>query len=98
LKEITFLNVFINFKDYSLIVMGKGKDLFGKYNDLGKEKGVGSEEYSYACVLFQALLMLGERRVFELLEEADITGKKLKLEYGAVSADGESIPSEVVLE
>ncbi|WP_254561998.1 hypothetical protein [Dyadobacter diqingensis] len=79
--------------------MGKGKDLFGKYNDLAKEKGVGSEEYSYACVLFQALLMLGERRVFELLEEADVTGKKLALEYAvhAGGDDGDAVPSDVIL-
>ncbi|MCF2442577.1 hypothetical protein L0657_01315 [Dyadobacter sp. CY345] len=77
--------------------MGKGKDLFGKYNDLGKEKGVGSEEYNYSCVLFQALLMLGERKVFELLEEADATGKKLSLEYEAQTSDGEVMPSEVIL-
>jgi len=62
-------------------IMGKGKDLFGHYNDLAKEKGPGSEESTYAGVLFQALLMLGERKVFELLEEADETGKKLHFEY-----------------
>ena len=60
--------------------MGKGKDLFGHYNDLAKVKGPESEESKYAGVLFQALLMVGERRVFELLEEADETGKKLKLQ------------------
>ncbi len=63
--------------------MGKGKDLFGHYNDLAKEKGPGSEESKYAGVLFQSLLMLGERRTFELLEEADEKGKRLKLEYNS---------------
>lgn len=79
--------------------MGKGKDLFGKYNDLAKEKGVGSAEYSYACVLFQALLMLGERKVFELLEEADVTGKKLALEYAVHAGveDENAVPSDVIL-
>lgn len=78
--------------------MGKGKDLFGKYNDIGKEKGPGSEEYEYSCVLFQALLMVGERRVFEMLEEADETGKKLQLEYADDSNEESPVaPSVVVL-
>ncbi|MCE7066109.1 hypothetical protein [Dyadobacter sp. CY326] len=77
--------------------MGKGKDLFGHYNDLAKVKGPESEESKYAGVLFQALLMVGERRVFELLEEADETGKKLKLEMsGDVSGKGDC-PSCIVL-
>ena len=77
--------------------MGKGKDLFGKYNDIGKEKGPGSEEYEYSCVLFQALLMVGERKVFEMLEEADETGKKLQLEYADNLKDESLAPSVVVL-
>jgi len=77
--------------------MGKGKDLFGKYNDIGKEKGPGSEEYEYSCVLFQALLMVGERKVFEMLEEADETGKKLQLEYADNLNEGSPAPSLVVL-
>jgi hypothetical protein len=58
--------------------MGKGKDLFGHFNDLAKQKGPGSEESHYAGILFQALLMVGERRTFELLEEADEKGKRAK--------------------
>ena len=77
--------------------MGKGKDLFGKYNDAGKEMGPGSEEYEYSCTLFQALLMLGERKVFELLEEADETGKKLKLEYPVDAVAGSEAPGHVIL-
>ncbi|TLV02157.1 hypothetical protein [Dyadobacter luticola] len=61
--------------------MGKGKELFGHYNDLAKAKGPGTKESTYAGILFQALLMVGERRTFELLEEADEQGKKLKLLY-----------------
>ena len=77
--------------------MGKGKDLFGHYNDLGKEKGPGSEECTYAGILFQALLILGERKTFELLEEADLTGKKLALEY-TEAVEGETpTPNGVVL-
>lgn len=78
--------------------MGKGKDLFGHYNDLAKEKGPGSEESKYAGILFQSLLMLGERRTFELLEEADEKGKKLKLEYANGAAKrGSDCPSGVSL-
>ena len=77
--------------------MGKGKDLFGHYNDLGKEKGPGSEECTYAGILFQALLILGERKTFELLEEADVTGKKLALEY-TEAVEGETpTPNKVIL-
>lgn len=77
--------------------MGKGKDLFGHYNDLAKTKGPESEESKYAGVLFQALLMVGERRVFELLEEADETGKKLKLETVTGTAGNPDCPSNIVL-
>ncbi|HEV7379780.1 MAG TPA: hypothetical protein VGN64_08315 [Dyadobacter sp.] len=77
--------------------MGKGKDLFGHYNDLGKEKGPGSEEYNYAGVLFQALLILGERKTFELLEEADVSGKRLQLEYTTVAAGDTPVPEGVTL-
>lgn len=77
--------------------MGKGKDLFGKFNDIGKEKGPGTEEYEYACVLFQALLMVGERKVFELLEEADETGRKLNFAYIIDPESGTKTPSEIIL-
>jgi len=78
-------------------IMGKGKDLFGHYNDLAKEKGPGSEESKYAGVLFQSLLMLGERRTFELLEEADEKGKKLKLEYNGNAKASTACPCGVTL-
>ncbi|QRQ99522.1 hypothetical protein [Dyadobacter sandarakinus] len=74
--------------------MGKGKDLFGHYNDLAKEKGPGTAECTYASVLFQALLMLGERKVFEMLEEAEQTGKHLALDY---SENRDGVPRGVVL-
>jgi hypothetical protein len=77
--------------------MGKGKELFGYYNDLAKEKGPGSKESDYAGTLFQALLMVGERRTFELLEEAEERGKRLKLEYPAESKKG-AAPSGIVLD
>ena len=77
--------------------MGKGKDLFGYYNDLAKTKCPQSEESTYAGVLFQALLMVGERRVFELLEEADATGKKLQLQASAVPAGKDDCPDCIVL-
>lgn len=77
--------------------MGKGKDLFGHYNDLAKEKGPGSEESKYAGILFQSLLMLGERRTFELLEEADEKGKKLKLEYTNATKASTACPCGVTL-
>lgn len=77
--------------------MGKGKDLFGYYNDLAKEKGPGSEESHYAGILFQALLMVGERKTFELLEEADEKGKKLKLEYPPETKKKTEHPSGIVL-
>ena len=77
--------------------MGKGKDLFGHYNDLGKEKGPGSEECTYAGILFQALLILGERKTFELLEEADVTGKKLALEYTEAVEGEATTPNKVIL-
>ena len=78
--------------------MGKGKDLFGKYNDLGKEKGPGTAEYDYSCILFQALLMVGERKVFELLEEAEVTGQKLSFAYITDPESGNKIPNNVLLE
>lgn len=77
--------------------MGKGKDLFGHYNDLGKQSGPGTEEYNYTVVLFQALLMLGERKTFELLEEADLTGQKLVLQYDADHSESGSSPTGVGL-
>lgn len=77
--------------------MGKGKDLFGHFNDLAKEKGPGSEESKYAGVLFQALLMVGERKTFELLEEAEEKGKKLKLEYQPASRKDTAHPSGITL-
>jgi hypothetical protein len=77
--------------------MGKGKDLFGHYNDLGKEKGPDSEEYTYAGVLFQALLILGERKTFELLEEADVSGKKLALQYSETANGTPPTPDGVIL-
>ena len=77
--------------------MGRGKDLFGHYNDLGKEMGPGSDEHDYAGVLFQSLLILGERKTFELLEEADQSGKRLQLEYPVIATGDDQVPHGVKL-
>ena len=77
--------------------MGKGKDLFGHYNDLARQKGPRSAESKYAGILFQSLLMIGERRTFELLEEADEKGKKLKLEYSNGANTSSACPCGVTV-
>lgn len=41
--------------------------------------------------------MLGERRTFELLEEAEEKGKKLKLEYNSTVKRGAPCPCGVTL-
>ena len=41
--------------------------------------------------------MVGERKVFEMLEEADETGKKLQLEYADNHKEANASPNVVVL-
>ncbi|WP_229253848.1 hypothetical protein [Dyadobacter sp. NIV53] len=56
-----------------------GKEIFDQYQSAALRHGFGSDEFRYGNLLFEALRIEGEEKVFKLLEEAKSTGKKLIL-------------------
>jgi hypothetical protein len=75
----------------------KGKQLFDHYQSVAQINGFGSEEFQYGNLLYQALKIEGEERIFQLLEEADKTGKRIALEYPMESLQSYPEPDKVIL-
>jgi len=73
-----------------------GKQLFEHYQAEGSGNP-GSDASYYAGILFQSLLIMGEQKTYELLEEAERTGKKLDLNYPIAASQGPSTPDQVIL-
>jgi hypothetical protein len=58
-----------------------GKELFDRYQSAALRNGLGSREFHYGNILFEALRIEGEEKLFQLLELAENTGKKIELGY-----------------
>lgn len=74
-----------------------GKEIFDRYQLAALKNGLGSHEFHYGNILYQALRIEGEEKVFQLLEMAENTGKRIALTYSAVGTDGGGEPNMVVL-
>ncbi len=74
-----------------------GKQLFDQYQFVAQINGFGSNEFQYGNLLYQALKIEGEEKIFQLLEEAEKTGKRIALEYPAAPVEHYPEPHKVIL-
>lgn len=74
-----------------------GKEIFDRYQLIALTKGLGSQEFFYGNILYEALRIEGEEKLFELLELAESTGQRISLSYSTVSTDGQNEPALAVL-
>ncbi len=84
-------------KHSNKILAMKGKQLFDHYQSVAQINGFGSEEFLYGNLLYQALKIEGEEKIFQLLEVAEETGKRIGLEYPMESIHSYPQPDKVVL-
>ncbi|MCE7060499.1 hypothetical protein [Dyadobacter sp. CY343] len=74
-----------------------GKEIFDHYQLIALAKGLGSQEFHYGNILYQALRIEGEERLFALLELAENTGKRISLSYSALPDDNQYERDSAVL-
>lgn len=74
-----------------------GKEIFDRYQLAALKNGLGSHEFHYGNILYQALQIEGEEKVFQLLELAENTGKRIALTYSALNSEGGGEPNMVIL-
>jgi hypothetical protein len=74
-----------------------GKEIFDRYQLAALKSGLGSHEFNYGNILYQALQIEGEEKVFQLLELAENTGKRIALSYSTLSIDSSGEPNTVIL-
>jgi hypothetical protein len=64
-----------------------GQQIFDKLQWAAHIYGPGSVEFMYGNLLFEALRIHGEERIFTLLEEAEMKGKRIDLHYPTGETD-----------
>lgn len=74
-----------------------GKEIFDQYQSAALRYGFGSDEFRYGNLLFEALRIDGEEKVFKLLEEAKSTGKRIDLGYSVLAENGLMEPDRVII-
>ena len=74
-----------------------GKEIFDYYQSAALRNGFGSDEFRYGNLLFEALRIEGEEKVFKLLEEAKSAGKRIDLGYSAHSKNNMMEPDRVII-
>ena len=74
-----------------------GKELFDYYQSAALRNGFGSDEFRYGNLLFEALRIEGEDKVFQLLEEAKTSGKRIGLGYSVHAQNGTMEPDRVII-
>jgi hypothetical protein len=74
-----------------------GKEIFDRYQLAALKNGLGSTEFHYGNILYQALHIEGEEKVFQLLELAEHTGKRIALAYSMPSLENGTDPDMAVL-
>ncbi|QRQ99936.1 hypothetical protein [Dyadobacter sandarakinus] len=74
-----------------------GKEIFDRYQLAALKNGLGSQEFLYGNVLYQALHLEGEERIFHLLELAEQTGKRVGLGFSVSVPDELGEPDMAIL-
>jgi hypothetical protein len=84
------------FSEQSEYKVMTGQQIFDKLQWAAHIYGPGSAEFSYGNLLFEAMRLHGEETLFTLLEEAEMTGKKVDLHYPS-SEDGMEFAAAVIV-
>lgn len=74
-----------------------GKEIFDRYQLAALKNGLGSKEFNYGNILYQALRIEGEEKVFQLLELAEHTGQRIALTYSLPPQENGSEPDMAIL-
>jgi hypothetical protein len=74
-----------------------GRELFDRYQLAALRNGLGSREFHYGNILYQALHLEGEEKVFQLLEQAEHSGKRIGLGYSMAAQETRQDPDMAVL-
>jgi len=74
-----------------------GKEIFDRCQMAALRNGLGSKEFHYGNILYQALHLEGEEKVFQLLEQAENTGKRISLAYSSNGHQPHSDPDMAIL-
>jgi len=74
-----------------------GKEIFDYYQSAALKNGFGSAEFLYGNVLFEALRIEGEEKLFKMLEEARTSGKRIDLDYSDIQKSGSMEPDMVIM-
>jgi len=74
-----------------------GKEIFDYYQSAALKNGFGSDEFLYGNVLFEALRIEGEEKLFKMLEEARTSGKRIDLDYSDIQKSGSMEPDMVIM-
>ncbi|MCF2490951.1 hypothetical protein [Dyadobacter sp. CY347] len=74
-----------------------GKEIFDRCQLAALKNGLGSQEFHYGNVLYQALQLEGEEKIFQLLEQAENSGKRVGLGYSADGFKGINDPDIAIL-
>ncbi|MCE7072362.1 hypothetical protein LZG74_18740 [Dyadobacter sp. CY327] len=74
-----------------------GKEIFDRCQLAALKNGLGSQEFHYGNVLYQALQLEGEEKVFQLLEQAENTGKRVGLGYSSDTFENSNDPDMAIL-
>lgn len=74
-----------------------GKEIFDRCQMAALRNGLGSKEFLYGNILYQALHLEGEEKVFKLLEQAENTGKRIGLGYSSNGPQSQSDPDMAIL-
>jgi hypothetical protein len=74
-----------------------GKEIFDRYQLAALAKGLGSHEFYYGNILYQALQIEGEEKLFELLEMAENSGRRIVLTYSSSAQANRADPDIATL-
>ncbi len=74
-----------------------GQQIFDKLQWAAHIYGPGSVEFLYGNLLFEALRLHGEDQLFPLLEEAEMTGKRIYLFYPESGVGDSDIQNPVLV-
>ncbi|MCF0051947.1 hypothetical protein MUK70_09125 [Dyadobacter chenwenxiniae] len=74
-----------------------GKEIFDRCQLAALKNGLGSQEFHYGNILYQALRLEGEEKVFQLLEQAENTGKRVGLGYSSNGFPTQNDPDMAIL-
>lgn len=74
-----------------------GYQLYKKYTTAGQLAALDSDVWQYGQLVHLAFHLVGITRLFDLLEQAEATNRRLELVYSATGVGRAPVPSDVQL-